>query len=106
MVKMNNTLSQIWSNVIQRPSMQRNSKSGHGEACAVLTKDVIGVEVVVGFECLVFIVIDCDVSFDGTVDVVDNTFLVAMVGKVPRNLFGVLEYTFSESDVTSTSWLS
>lgn len=81
--------------------MQRNSKSGHGEACAVLTKAVIGVEIVEG--CV--IVEDCDVSFDG-IDVVDNTFLVEIVGKVPRNLFGVLEYIFSESDVTSTSWLS
>lgn len=88
--------------------MQRNSKSGHGEACAVLTKAVTGVETVVGLECFVskcVIVEDCDVIFDG-IDVVDITFLVAIVGKVPRNLFGVLEYTFSESDVTSTSWLS
>lgn len=68
--------------------MQRNSKSGHGEACAVLTNAVIGVDVVVGFECLDF---NCVIVVGGIVDVVDNTFLVAMVGKVPRNLFGVLE---------------
>lgn len=84
--------------------MQRNSKSGHEEACVVLT------EAVIGFSCLLLkggIVKNGDVSFDVVVGVVDNTFLVATVGgKVPRYLFEVLEKTFSESDVTSISWLS